>query len=174
MPVQSSALSLFLNRLESRSSLNDEEREAVLALPGTTAQIGANRDFVALSKTVDYACLVVDGLIGRFSQTFKGNRQITALYIPGDMPGPALGHADQGRICVPGTYEIHDPARAPPRPGIGSGSLPGTWGGILARLLSRRHDSGRLDRERRATRRPGASCSPDLRDGAALCAHRSG
>ena len=81
-----SALSLFIDRLETRSSLSAEERDAILSLRGAAAQVGTNRDFVGLGEQVDHACLVVDGLVGRFSQTLDGHRQITALYIPGDMP----------------------------------------------------------------------------------------
>jgi len=44
-----------------------------------------NFDIVSLGQVTDQACLVVDGLVGRFGQISEGHRQITALHIPGDM-----------------------------------------------------------------------------------------
>ncbi len=35
-----------------------------------------------VGETVDYVCLVVHGLIGRFEQTREGQRQITSLHLP--------------------------------------------------------------------------------------------
>lgn len=74
----------FLNRLTSRSRLSECEQVAVLELPSKTSQVAANRDFVRLNERVDHACVVLDGLVGRFAQTAEGARQITALHIPGD------------------------------------------------------------------------------------------
>ncbi|MEG3086354.1 Crp/Fnr family transcriptional regulator [Sphingomonas sp. PB4P5] len=78
-------LSLWLDRLTLRSTLTDAECEAILALPGELELIRPNRDFVRLGEQVDRACLVVSGLAGRFGQTRDGERQMTALHIPGDM-----------------------------------------------------------------------------------------
>ena len=75
----------FLRKLTSRSLLGPEERQAILDLPGHPVQVQSKRDFVRLGETVDHACLVVDGLVGRFGQNREGNRQITAVHIKGDM-----------------------------------------------------------------------------------------
>lgn len=80
-----SALQLFLNRLLSRSILTDEEESAVLSLRGTVKQVVAHIDFVRLGEQVDHSCIVVEGLVGRFGQNREGVRQITCLYVPGDM-----------------------------------------------------------------------------------------
>lgn len=82
---QQSAFQLFLRRLTSRSRLGQAEQQAILDLPGMAAQVQTNRDFVRLGQRVDHASLIVDGLVGRFGQNREGNRQITALHIPGDM-----------------------------------------------------------------------------------------
>lgn len=79
------ALSLWLDRLLLRSTLDEAERQAILALPGTLEPVRANRDFVRLGERVDSACLIAAGLAGRFGQTRDGERQMTALHIPGDM-----------------------------------------------------------------------------------------
>ena len=78
-------LRLFLDRLTSRSVLSQKEEQAILNLPAYAAQVQANRDFVRLGEVVDHACLIVDGIAGRFGQNAEGARQITALHIAGDM-----------------------------------------------------------------------------------------
>lgn len=80
------ALALFLNGIAARSRLTDEERRAVLDLPGEIVHVRANQDLVRLGEVVNRTCLVVEGMMARFGQTRDGQRQISALYIPGDMP----------------------------------------------------------------------------------------
>jgi CRP-like cAMP-binding protein len=75
----------FLDRLVSRSRLGAAEQRAILALPALPAQVRTNSDFVRLGERVDHATFVVSGLIGRFGQNRRGNRQITAVHIPTDM-----------------------------------------------------------------------------------------
>jgi CRP-like cAMP-binding protein len=76
----------FLDRLNSRSVLSEREQQAILGLPTHTIQVQPNQDFVRLDQRVGDACFIVAGLVGRFDQNAQGARQITALYIPGDMP----------------------------------------------------------------------------------------
>jgi CRP-like cAMP-binding protein len=78
-------LALWLDRLLLRSTLGAPEQAAIMALPGLLETARPNRDFVRLGERVDRACLIVSGLAGRFSQTSDGQRQTTALHIPGDM-----------------------------------------------------------------------------------------
>src|SRR5690606_12537901 len=56
-----------------------------LALPVRLEQIPAQHDFVRLGECLTHSCLIVQGLAGRFGQSREGNRQLTALHIPGDM-----------------------------------------------------------------------------------------
>jgi CRP-like cAMP-binding protein len=81
-----SSLRPFLARLNLRSILSEGEQARILALPLTYKQARTNQDFVRLGERVDHASFVVDGLVGRFDQNANGDRQITALHIPGDMP----------------------------------------------------------------------------------------
>jgi len=76
----------FLDRLGSRSLLSEREQQRILDLPVRVRQVRPNEDFVSLGQTVDHSCYVVEGLVGRFDQNSRGERQITALHIPGDMP----------------------------------------------------------------------------------------
>ncbi|AEG50590.1 putative transcriptional regulator, Crp/Fnr family [Sphingobium chlorophenolicum L-1] len=79
------ALRLFLRRLSLRSRLTEEEQRAILAMRGHVGQALPNRDIVPPGHRVDHSCLVAEGLAGRFGQLPDGMRQITAIYIPGDM-----------------------------------------------------------------------------------------
>jgi CRP-like cAMP-binding protein len=80
------SLARFLARLMRRSALTESEQAAILALPATVRCVAPNRDFVRLGERVDQACCVIDGLVARFDQNAEGDRQITALHVPGDMP----------------------------------------------------------------------------------------
>ena len=68
----------------------------MLNLPADVQQVQGNRDFVTLGQTMTHACLIVDGLAGRFEQTRTGKRQITAVHLPGDM-------ADLHSVVLPKT-----------------------------------------------------------------------
>lgn len=89
------ALELFVSRLTSHSELSGEERDAIAALPFSRVEVRANRDVVRLGETVDRACLIERGLVGRFAQTQNGKRQFISLHLPGEM-------ADLQALVVPG------------------------------------------------------------------------
>lgn len=76
----------FLDRLASRSRLDQAEQEALLGLPTRVLHVDAHRDVVHLNQTVNHVSIVVDGVIARFGQIAEGERQITALHIAGDAP----------------------------------------------------------------------------------------
>ncbi len=84
-PSNRSAIDLFLNRLVSHSPLSEQECAAILALPTTTVEIAQHADIARMGETVDYACLVSDGLIGRFGQREDGGRQFVSVHVPGEM-----------------------------------------------------------------------------------------
>ena len=78
-------LQLFLDRLLVRSTLNSEERAAILGLKGERKQIKARHDIVKDDQVTSHACLIEAGLVGRFGITDKGTRQFVSFHIPGDM-----------------------------------------------------------------------------------------
>jgi CRP-like cAMP-binding protein len=80
-----SALALFLSRLLLRSKLSAEEQRAILDLPFHQKQIAPHRDIIRPGEHTDEATLVARGLIARYDAMKDGQRQITALYIRGDM-----------------------------------------------------------------------------------------
>lgn len=67
-PFEISNLHPFLDRLNLRSVLSDEEQQAVLGLPAFAGQVRANDDHVALGALTDHATMVVQGVLGRFGQ----------------------------------------------------------------------------------------------------------
>jgi CRP-like cAMP-binding protein len=75
----------FLAKVNSRSRLTPDERDAVLALPCVPRQVQANREIVRLGEQVEHSCLVVDGYVARFALLEDGSRQIVSLHIAGDM-----------------------------------------------------------------------------------------
>jgi CRP-like cAMP-binding protein len=94
--TQHEILTPFLTRLLTRSALDEEEREAVVDLPVAIQRFSGGVDLVELGEELDHACLILDGLVARFEQTSTGDRQITALHIPGDM-------ADLHSVVLPKT-----------------------------------------------------------------------
>ncbi|MET0247820.1 MAG: Crp/Fnr family transcriptional regulator [Sphingomonas sp.] len=81
----SEALDRFISRVSRRSPLSDDEAAALLALPATIQRARGNADIVSPGELVEQSCLVVDGMLGRFVQMVDGRRQITAMYVAGDM-----------------------------------------------------------------------------------------
>ena len=75
----------FVDRLLLRSELTEQEVGALLALPADRLNVQANRDISRLAEEARTSCYVASGLIGRFGQTREGERQLTALHIPGDL-----------------------------------------------------------------------------------------
>ncbi|MFD1949169.1 Crp/Fnr family transcriptional regulator [Sphingomonas arantia] len=85
MTPQAAALRLFVKRLASRSCLTNDEVSGLLELGGHLKRYAAHTDFVRVGDLIDHSCLIVDGLVGRFGQNGDGLRQISGLYITGDM-----------------------------------------------------------------------------------------
>lgn len=84
-PSNRSALELFVGRLCRHSKLDAVERGALLALPMTPVRVSAHTDFVRLGETLRHACLVSEGLVGRFGQTVEGRRQFVSVHVPGEL-----------------------------------------------------------------------------------------
>ncbi|MEK7342270.1 MAG: Crp/Fnr family transcriptional regulator [Pseudomonadota bacterium] len=85
MPNGHPAFRPFLRRLLQRSVLNEEEQQAILSLNGREVEIEPHRDIVRPGELTDFSCLVVSGMAARFGQLRDGQRQITAIHVPGDM-----------------------------------------------------------------------------------------
>lgn len=84
-PSNHSAIELFIRRMCSHSTLNAQECRAIATLPTTRIEIRTHTDFVRFGETVNHACLVSEGLVGRFGQTEDGKRQFVSIHVPGEM-----------------------------------------------------------------------------------------
>jgi CRP-like cAMP-binding protein len=78
-------MELFVQRLAGHSRLSAEEQGVILGLPTTLVHYPAHVDIVRLGVVVDHACLVSEGLVGRYGQTGDGKRQFLSLHLPGEM-----------------------------------------------------------------------------------------
>jgi CRP-like cAMP-binding protein len=85
MIATQSSMASFLEKLEARSSFDAEERQAILQLPFHPRQVQTNRDFVTRGERVSHSCFVLEGMVGTFGQNRNGHRQITSVFMNGDM-----------------------------------------------------------------------------------------
>ena len=114
-PSNRSAIDLFLNRLCSHSRLSDEERQEIRRLPTSLIDVRAHIDFVRLGETTAHACLVADGLIGRFGQTEDGKRQFVSIHVPGemvDLPSIMIPQSTTALSALSGTTILRVPHNA--------------------------------------------------------------
>lgn len=81
----SAGVDRFVHRLLQSTDLSEHDQASLLGLTGRSVEQRARTDLVLPGQTVDYATLIVDGLVARFDQMGSGARQLTAVYIPGDL-----------------------------------------------------------------------------------------
>lgn len=100
-------LERLLKRLTLRSALGEAEQRCILELPGRTIRVSPGYDVVRIGERVTHSCIVVDGMLGRFGQNVAAQRQVTALYLPGDMANLYSVVVPEARsalqACVPTT-----------------------------------------------------------------------
>ncbi len=73
-------------RLSRHSRLNESALNSLRALPCRLVDVAARNDFVRLGDATAYISFVIDGLVGRFDQTSRGDRQVVGIYLAGDIP----------------------------------------------------------------------------------------
>jgi len=84
--TRSASLALFLGQLEMRAPLSEEARQAILSLSFDIEDVGREHALVQPGESPQRFCLLAEGIAARCGRTPEGSRQITALYVPGDMP----------------------------------------------------------------------------------------
>ena len=77
-------LDLLVRKLETHSSLSDEDRKAVLALPCKVSQLDPQAYTIREGMRPDACSILLSGFAFRQKLTSDGARQIVALHIPGD------------------------------------------------------------------------------------------
>ncbi|MET1113030.1 MAG: Crp/Fnr family transcriptional regulator [Allosphingosinicella sp.] len=84
MSSTSNPLVLLLRKLEAHSTLDEDDRRAILALPSTLKALDAQAYLVREGDAPGACAVVASGFACRHKQTADGARQIVALHIPGD------------------------------------------------------------------------------------------
>jgi CRP-like cAMP-binding protein len=78
----------FVRKVESiaLSSLSDDVRRALLALPMQVVRFGAYEDIVREGDRSSRCFFVLDGVVSVYKSTHAGKRQIVAYHVAGDVP----------------------------------------------------------------------------------------
>ena len=87
----------MLRKFESRASLDDQDRRALLGLPFKIQILEPSAYVVREGERPDRSCLILSGLAFRHKVTVEGARQIVGVHIPGDfvdLEGSLLNIAD--------------------------------------------------------------------------------
>lgn len=74
----------FFRRIERRDMLAPDERQALLDAVRTTEIFAAGTDLVRDGERPSYCTLLISGLAARYTLVANGERQITAIHVPGD------------------------------------------------------------------------------------------
>jgi CRP-like cAMP-binding protein len=80
-----SAIELYVAKLERRRPLSRAARESFLHLPIQVRSHEANYDILREGEEPTHSCLVGSGLVSRFKTLRNGSRQIVSFHLPGDM-----------------------------------------------------------------------------------------
>lgn len=75
-----------LLKLRIRDAISAEEEAALQAAVGDVVHFGADQTFITAGEELSNSTLLLEGLICRYKDLSDGQRQITALHVPGDFP----------------------------------------------------------------------------------------
>ncbi|MDV3457158.1 Crp/Fnr family transcriptional regulator [Sphingomonas sp. HF-S4] len=75
-----------LMKLRIRDAISAEEEAALAAAAGDVVRYAADQTFVTAGQELGNSTLLLEGLICRYKDLSDGQRQITALHVPGDFP----------------------------------------------------------------------------------------
>ncbi len=75
----------FIDKIETRDRLTEDERAALRALPQKLLRTAARSQIVSEGERPTHACMVLEGLVYRFKIAATGRRQIMSFHVPGDM-----------------------------------------------------------------------------------------
>ncbi len=75
----------FIDKIETRDRLTNDERAALRALPQKLMRTVARTQIVSEGERPTHACMVLEGMVHRSKIAATGRRQITSFHVPGDM-----------------------------------------------------------------------------------------
>lgn len=97
-------LSMLTRKLKSTASLSGDDHSAVETLPFVLRTYAERTSIVREGDVPKQCCLILDGWAYRCSSLDNGQRQISAFYVPGDIPDIESLHLqvmDQGLVAMP-------------------------------------------------------------------------
>lgn len=74
----------LLERLKQLERISAEEEAEILGLPASERHFSRGEDVVKQGSSPTFSCLLLDGFAARYKVLQDGQRQITALHVPGD------------------------------------------------------------------------------------------
>jgi CRP-like cAMP-binding protein len=92
MPHQS--LNQLIRKLESVTTLSEDERKTILELPVRVRDLRADEDIVREGDRPSQCCLLAEGFLCRYKTLPNGNRTIMAFYVRGEIPDVHSLHID--------------------------------------------------------------------------------
>jgi CRP-like cAMP-binding protein len=107
----------MIAKMESISSLTEEERYAVEGLPVRVQTLKAHQDIVRDGDTASQCCLILVGWAYRYKILGEGKRQIFSFHIAGDIPDlqslhmPQMDHALATMTQATVAFISHDAVR---------------------------------------------------------------
>src|SRR3954453_7478185 len=90
------SLNTLIRKLDTITSLSDDDREAILRLPVKLADLRTDADIVREGDRPSQCCLLVEGFLCRYKNLSDGKRQIMAFYVSGDIPDLLSSHRSDG------------------------------------------------------------------------------
>jgi CRP-like cAMP-binding protein len=78
------AMNPLIQNLEQRDQLSDEERRVLMSAMGPEREVGTGEDIVREGDRPWQSIVLVEGLAARYNIQADGNRQVSALHVPGD------------------------------------------------------------------------------------------
>lgn len=76
--------SSFIAALSARDTLEDRERDLIESLPSRAGRYRRGEELVAEGSRPTESCLITSGMAARTIYLMEGQRQITAIHVPGD------------------------------------------------------------------------------------------
>lgn len=95
-----SSLGKFVDRLTVETRLTEVECDALCAVVGEVQHIEAHKPFVLLGDDTVSTCLVIDGFCCRVEMPTDDSRQITAIYLRGDMPDLYSAFQPRAKVSI--------------------------------------------------------------------------
>jgi len=80
------ASAILLKRISRHTVLTADEQNALLSLADSEFAVGSHHEILRDGQSVDFYCLLADGVLARILDAASGSRQITGFYVPGEIP----------------------------------------------------------------------------------------